>query len=249
MAKHNMSLVDQLLQRQAILRTMTDAFRMFEASVEQPRLVETPSGLNMRYVQKTIQQAIVQKFARHLSALNSAELLIEHGFIQELSIICRAIDETEEDINFLSLALVNKDLTDRHQKFLDYFWQEEFDNISPIKSKQDRGAIPRDKIRSYIIEKSGCADPFTASEAGKTLYKAFSGYVHGASPQIMDMYVGNPPHFNTEGVKDTHRIFSYNYNIWNYFYRGLMASNIVAHAFQMNDLSAKIYNQVCDLET
>ena len=36
-------------------------------------------------------------------------------------------------------------------------------------------------------------DPSRGIGVARTVSKAYSGYVHAASPQIMDMYDGDPP--------------------------------------------------------
>ena len=52
-----------------------------------------------------------------------------------------------------------------------------------------------------------------------TLYKNYSGHVHGASVYIMDMYCGDPPHFHTNGISDEAREFAHARNLYNYTLR------------------------------
>jgi hypothetical protein len=68
-------------------------------------------------------------------------------------------------------------------------------------------------------------------EISRMLYRAYSGYVHAASPQIMDMYGGNPPKFHMRGMRETPRHREHSADLWNYFYRSLCALSIVAKAF------------------
>jgi hypothetical protein len=92
--------------------------------------------------------------------------------------------------------------------------------------------IPRRKIQAHLAkrEESGL-DPSTALEFNRTISKTYSGFVHAASPQIMDMYGGNPPHFHVNGLLGTERHEEYRDDLWNYFYRSIIAFGIAAKAF------------------
>ena len=101
-----------------------------------------------------------------------------------------------------------------------------------IESKQNRGMVLRQKIRAYIanIEAPGTNQSQSVT-ASKTISKTYSGFVHGASPQIMDMYGGNPPHFYTSGLLNTPRHKEYYDDIWNYTYRTFLSHIVVAKAW------------------
>ena len=65
----------------------------------------------------------------------------------------------------------------------------------------------------------------------RTLSKAYSGYVHGASPHIMDMYGGNPPRFHTAGMLGTPRMAEHSDDLWNYMYRSFISHMTAAKVF------------------
>ena len=73
-------------------------------------------------LKKNIYQAIIQKLAHVQSAVRSAQLPLNNGFVQEQTIIHRTIDETNEDIMFLVYAVTNDRITDLHKRFLEAFW-------------------------------------------------------------------------------------------------------------------------------
>ena len=133
-------------------------------------------------------QALVQKLARSVSTLRATTLLMEHGFVQEQAAMQRMLDELHEDIMFLSFGVIFEKWTPLHDKYLAAFYEEEFDKESAIDSTQKRPMIPRNKIRAWITSFDGGIDPSTANEVTRTISKTYSGYVHAASPQIMDMY-------------------------------------------------------------
>ncbi|GAB2593772.1 hypothetical protein [Nitrincola alkalisediminis] len=61
--------------------------------------------------------------------------------------------------------------------------------------------------------------------------KGYSGFAHAASPQIMDMYGGTPPHFYVNGLLATERHAEYREDLWNYIYRGILAFGFAAKAW------------------
>ncbi len=166
---------------------------------------------------------------------------MENGYLQEQGAIQRILDELHEDISFLALAVIFDGHTPLHQQYLEAFFEEEFDAESAFASTQKRPMIPRQKIRAYIAKVEGAAlDPSTGVELSRTICKAYSGYVHAASPHIMDMYGGNPPRFHVRGMKGTERQAEHREDLWNYFYRSIVAFALVVKAFGDDELFAQI---------
>ena len=101
--------------------------------------------------------------------------------------------------------------------------------------------VPRKKVQAYIVRKEGSGlDPSTGLELARTITKAYSGYVHAASPQIMDMYGGNPPSFRVQGLLGSERHDEYK-RLWNYFYRSILSFGMAAHAFRDPELFEQIH--------
>jgi hypothetical protein len=232
--------VDQLFVQ--TLRNMESTLRALEQRVPEPQLRPFKNGFVYRYVEQTIHQALIQKLARVVSGLHAARILLDHGFVQELAALQRMLDEFQEDIEFLACAVIFDDMTNLHREYLLAFYEEEFDKENPIESTQRRPMVPRKKIRAYLARTEGSIglDPSTSVELSRTLSKAYSGFVHGASPQIMDMYGGNPPRFRVSGMLGTVRVEEHTDDLWNYFYRGINAFAFAATAFRYDALSDRI---------
>ena len=88
-----------------------------------------------------------------------------------------------------------------------------------------------------------------ALAASEGVSTAYSGYVHAASENIMDMYGGDPPHFHLQGMSSTPRIASYAQDAENYAYRGLMATVAVAKAFGDAQLAEVLYGFLAKYES
>lgn len=226
----------------AALQNMARTVHGLEAKVPAPQKVPYKTSFVYRYVEKTVQQAIVQKLARVVSTLSGAHLLMAHGFVQEQASLQRILQELHEDITFLAYSTVFKDFTPLHQEFLDAFNEEEFDADTAMASTQKRPMVSRKKIQAYIVRKEGSGlDPSTGLELARTITKAYSGYVHAAAPQIMDMYGGNPPRFHVEGMLGSERHDEYRHDLWNYFYRSILSFGMAAQAFGDQELFDEIH--------
>jgi hypothetical protein len=232
-----------------VLMNMEAALDRLVQQVPPPQRTPFRDGFVLRYVERTTQQAIIQKLARLISGLRAAHVLLKQGLLQEQAVIERVVDEFCEDVLFLSYGIMEGE-TERHKSFLAGFYQEEFDNTeSAFDSTQKRPTLSRDKIRAYLARVEGMTgNPSDNQEQSRTLSKAFSGFVHGASPQIMDMYIGNPPHFHVRGMLGTFRMAEYEFDIWNYFYRGIMAFGFAAKAFGDEELFQKTLIQKRNFE-
>jgi hypothetical protein len=226
------------IQFPEIIDDMYIALKDLEARVERPIKVSFPRGFEYRYKQKSLEQALIQKLARIITGLRSALLLLNHGMLQEQAALHRILDELQQDISFLAYARMFDDFTDLHRRYLEAFYQEEFDvPESPIDSTQRRPSIPRQKIHAYVTEKEAAVnEPSRGIQLTRTLSKAYSGFVHGASPQIMNMYDGVALGFQVKGQCNTRHQEEHHYDLWNYFYRGLISFAEVACVFGAKEL-------------
>jgi hypothetical protein len=222
------------------LQILEGAFRLLESRVPAPTREPWKDGFVFRYAERTIYQAIVQKLARTISGLHAINALLDRGLFQEQGMIQRALDELEEDIAFLSFGVISGELSSLHEQYLDYFYAEEFDDPSNIvASHRSRGIVKREKIRAYVNRQAG-ADSSRANMASKIIAKAYSGFVHAASPHIMDMYGGMPPRFDVSGEFRNIRRREFADDAMNYFYRALVAMAFAAKAFGDEGLFQKM---------
>lgn len=229
---------------QFVLKVLEGAFRQIEKRVPPPKRVQWGTSFVFRYAEQTIQQAIVQKLARMISGLHAIHVLLERGLFQEQGMVQRAIEEINEDISFLTLAVIYNDVTERHNEFLRLFYAEEFSDPSDIVgSHTSRGMTKREKIQAYIHSKTvPDADLARAAKVSKVLTKAYSGFVHAASPHIMDMYGGYPAGFDIDGSNREYRSVAARRDAANYFFRAVIAMAYAAKAFADEALFASLHS-------
>ena len=231
-----------LLQAEAVT-VMTRAFRRFETVIAAPQRVAHRDSFVFRYANKGIYEALIQKLARNISGLNAVAVLLTSGYVQEAGVLFRTLDEIQEDIFFLATAETNNAKTERHQKYLDAFYAGVvFSRPEGSLEILKPNVVPRKKIRAHTFSVLGAGvNVSQALAASESLGTAYSGYVHAASDNIMDMYGGNPPHFHLNGMLGTPRIDSCANDAENYVCRGLIATVVVAKAFGDQPLVQELY--------
>lgn len=215
----------------AALRAVQKAFRDLEPLLPPPTETNATGRPVMRYTEHLIEQAILLKFARLISLLGALDLLIEYGLVQEQGVLQRAIDETNEDILFLAIATTNGPRTALHETYLDQFWQEDYGDASqPVATRIPRGQIKRSKIRAFLNRAFDQPDPSSADAVGALLHGAYSGFVHGAAPHLMELFDENSGRFMLSGISRNIRHIDYVLDAQNMFYRGLMSGIFVSKA-------------------
>lgn len=225
------------------LKNMEHTLALLTVRVQPPIRMPYKNSFNFRYTEKSLHQALVQKLARTVSGLHAARLLMENGFTQEQAAMQRMLDEIHEDITFLSYAVIFNNKTELHQKYLDAFYEEEFDKDSALASTQKRPMPPRKRIHAYIANSQAAKlNPSQGIELSRTLNKTYSGYVHAASPQTMEMYMDNPPRYLVHGMKESPLYPDHRADLWNNFYRAIISFSFAAKAFGDEELFSKIYS-------
>lgn len=238
------------LQAEALV-VMINAFRRMEEALVPPLRVPHEDSFVFRYANKGIHEALVQKLARYISGLNAVAILLEAGYVQEIGVIFRTLDEIQEDIFFLASAETNGARTERHTQYLEAFYAEAaFSRPEGSLRIPKPNLVPRKKIRAHTFKALGAgintSQALDATESVSTLY---SGYIHAASENIMDMYGGNPPCFHIQGMRGSPSIKSFVHDTETYVYRGIIATGIVGKAFGDQSLVKAIYEFLAKYES
>ena len=224
------------------LSEMEAALAELLSIVPPARQVPFADSFVFRHTEKRTDQAIVQKLSRIPSGLRAATALCNLGYFQEQGALQRVVDEIGEDVLFLSIALIYPPASELHERYLEAFFAEEFDAQTGKPLDEPRPMIPRKKIRAAIAQSpvSG-GNPSGHIDASRVVFHAYSGFVHGASPHIMDSFGGDPPRFFTRGMLGTPREQEFREDIVNYYYRGLSAFVMGARAVGHEPCFRRLY--------
>lgn len=212
-----------------LLQNMVAVYRDFEGGMTPPQTFPAGKrGYIDRLPTRDAHHAILLKLAAMLNFLSGALVLCEAGIVVPQGAVKRMADEAGEDVVFLVVGLT-EGMTDRHEAFLDNFWQEDFaDFDDPLNSFQSRQQVPREKVAAAIHRISD--DPSTANRVAKVLTKAYSGFVHAAAPHVMDLYDQATQTFVVESAPSVRRS-NHERDMWNYMFRGANALAAAAKAF------------------
>lgn len=224
------------------VKICTSAFRILEKEIPPPIQIPYEKHFQWRYDQRTPQIVVVQKLARLIVCLQSVLALLKYGLYQDVGVMFRVLDELSEDIVFMSEAVRTGSVTSLHTRFMDDFFQEEFDNDVPINSTQKRNRVPRNQILAALARLPH--NPMNASDAQKlksAINKAYSGYVHGASGHILEMYDGALPGYWLRGMTGTPLQAAVERTAWDYFHRSLVTCMYAATAFGKQPLVEEMY--------
>jgi len=238
------------LQVEAV-EAMSRAFRQMEANIAPPAQRSFKNSYIYRYEKKGIHEALLQKLARYISGLNTVAVLLMTGYVQEANVIFRTLDEIQEDIFFLASAETSDARTKHHAQYLEAFYSDPvFSRAEGSLDIPKPSLVPRKKIRAHTMNamRQGI-NVSQALSASESIGTAYSGYVHAASENIMEMYGGDPPGFHINGMRGTPRVAECAASAENYIYRGLMATTVVAKAFGDAALVATLYEFMAQYES
>jgi hypothetical protein len=220
-------------------------------SIPPPIRAKVGSRMFFRHTQQSDLLLCYLKGVKLLSTLNAALVLFRHGYAQEIGALCRMADDFFFEIMFFIQPLGENGPSKDQNRMFDDFFREEFENPDdPLGSAQDRDNIPRRKINAAFgqIAKNEL-NPHDAQHTISTVHKAFSGYVHGAYPHIMEMYGGNPPHFHMTGMSGTPRMQEWAEQLVTYVYREIMITELISRKLRLPESEKAIRGLLVEYET
>lgn len=224
------------------------AFAIIERAVPPPQVIKFRDCSAYRFVEQTPQQMILLKFARQVSGLHALDTLILNRHIQEAGVIMRTLDEIAEDIQCIALAIINNMWEPIHDKMMNFFWQEEYDDTDHPAKSLPRGMVDRKAVRAWTTRAGGFSNTSLADEIGRTVHRSMSGYVHAAASHIMDLYTETPPRFALKEMRDQAMLSGYVNLTVTYIYRGLVSSYGAVKAVAGHDAAQPIYDSIKSIE-
>ncbi|CAN7286774.1 hypothetical protein [Caballeronia sp. LjRoot31] len=190
------------------------------------------------------------KGVKTISTLRACVLLLRHGHTQEVGALCRMVDDFCNEIFFLLVPQGQGCCSDDQVKFLENFYQEEFERPDdPLRSPQKRDTVPTKKIHATFGKlAAGELNPSDAQELLRTVQQAFSGYVHDAYPHIMELFGGDPPQFHLSGMLGTQRVEEWRAQLVGYVHRLIMVTIFVARKQGVANLDVSLRAFLGDYE-
>lgn len=236
---------------ESTLAKLEGHYHQMGRAIEAPIRAKVGNQVFFRHQQYSDVLLCYLKGVKLVSTLNAALVLFRRGYVQEIGALCRMADDFFFEIMFFIKPLGTDAPSKDQQRMFDDFFREEFeDPDDPLGSAKDRDNVPRRKINAAFgqIAKDEL-NPHDAQHTVSTVHKAFSGYVHGAYPHIMETYGGYPPRFHMSGMLGTPRMAEWADQLVTYVYRAIMATEIISRRLALLDSEKEIRSLLVEYET
>lgn len=209
--------------------------------IEEPVLTK---GLKLRYQNPTSLHLQLLKGIRIISGLYSLVVLLENGFVQEMGVLIRTLNDFQTEIEFIHDAHTNKP-NEKQKNFVDLFFAKEILSPDLSTEKEKRPTVSRKHIRAGSVRSlQPLVEENRARRMQEHIDDAFSGYVHGEYPHIMELYEGNfitgKGKFRTKGMLGTPRINEFRWQLASCLMRANATLFLIALALDRKDLIGKI---------
>lgn len=190
----------------------------------------------LRLPVRDIHHAMLLKQAAALHYLHAAITLCDADLFVAQGAMQRMADEASDDVCFLASGIIEgpKPL---HEKFLLAFWSDHDEDCGDTSAVNKPSSVKREKIHAALNASSD--DPYRAGVIAKRLHMTYSGFVHAASANVMDLYDGGRHTFAVDGGPEYHRE-SHVHDVWNYCYRAGLAFQASARALGSDRLYSRI---------
>jgi hypothetical protein len=185
-------------QKTVLRKLMEVVGRLQNAAVLSP-IVRTPEG-TFRHAKQNVEVYLFMKAVRYISLLNSARVLTENGFFQEIGIICRCLAETENDFFFIAMPKTDANNERRTQHLAEFYLEEFKPKTAGLIDSHKRNRVARRNFHFNLAASHTTVNSSDATQAYSILETTFSGYVHGVYGHLMELYGGPFHRFQVDGL-------------------------------------------------
>jgi hypothetical protein len=211
-----------------VLGDLERQYRALSSTFPAPKMVDLGALVAPRYAKQSDPLLCFLKGVKLISTLNGALALMRAGYAQEMNVLIRVADDCCADILFMLLPRDGQQPDTQQEKFFSDFFQEEFsDHTDVLGSRQKRDMVSRKQIHSSFAQLAkDFVNPSDVQTASGVIHGVFSGYVHGAYPQIMELY--GDAGFYMSGMAGTIRQQEAAEYLTTQMHRAIMMSELVA---------------------
>jgi len=210
---------------------------VFEKELGKPELVHGA----YTYDSPNVKHVCFLKGVRIVSGLNALLVLLHAGYLTEMGVLVRTVGDCINDIYFL---LENfPQTTPEVEKYVSNFFNEIIEE--PEIDENDRRKTHRIKVRKIHASRARLLSEHMNLEIDRDMvyriYSAYSGYVHAAYPNIMEMYGGHPQHkFHLRGMKEMSRVKDWSQIVLEFIRSTILVFGYMAEKYADEDIVQEI---------
>lgn len=169
---------------------LEDAVRALQARIGAPIYLAARRRPGFRYGGPSSQIFLYLRAVRVVSGLNAMFTLVRAGFVQEIGVLARTVDDFLGEMRFIGEAHETGSPTSDQRRLIDQFFGE--DPLAPGESGPARGYVPKQKVRASEARAVQAPDTYGMQKSLEGVDEVLSGYVHGHYPQTMELYESCP---------------------------------------------------------
>jgi hypothetical protein len=198
-------------------------------AIGKPKLSGEQGQKWWQYDDHSIDAVILCKAVRVSSGLNAARILLEAGFVAEVGVILRTLDDFVDEITFLTEALESGEQPAAHKQFLEaFFAQRILSREEWLAQEKAEAYLPKKKIRASQARQLGKDDPDHVRKITSVIDRTLDAFVHGHYPTAMELYDGRVHRFSLRGMPGTPNLSVMREHLLHYIYRALAVLGVYA---------------------
>ena len=177
------------------------------------------------------------RMARIVSGLRAVKQLGERGYLEEMGVLLRTIDDFCDEVTFLIEGHDEGKPGNQAQRFIDHFFAETLISHGPSSGQvQGPDRVKRNKIRAGQSRFLQPENPSDVRIKVAKVDKAFDSYVHGGYPAVMELYEGKSGSFSMTGVSGSPNVAAMRRQLAYYVSRALSVTGFACYAMGFGDL-------------
>jgi len=185
------------------------AVESFCGVLDAPQLVPDGDEMFPRFENPTPRHFQILMAVRVVSGINASCSLLESGYVQEVGVILRTLEEFLAKIILIQNMYEENKVTSEQQKLIDEYFKVDIRRAEDILDGPTWWANMRRvyaEYAKYLTKAPNTPNPEELQRKARTIYNGFSGYVHGFYSHIMEIYESGTERFRMQGVPNTVRV-------------------------------------------
>lgn len=223
------------------VKPLQKALDIFLSKIDVPKYTKDKEGHIYKYTSSSPRIFQVLKCVRIVSGFNAGNCLLKKGFVQEVGVIIRILYEFLNDIEFIQAGIDAGNFTDKQKEMLNTFFAREIrsaKDLTELHKKQP--TILRKKVYAALGRYLKPGNPDRTQRVVKAIEEAYSGYVHGEYPHIMELFNRYTETFHTNGMLGTPRIPTFTTVLALTLHQALNVFAGIALSWKLQDLADEL---------
>ena len=187
------------------------------------------------------QVMVLTRLVRIVSGLRCVKLLGEKGFLQEMGVLLRTVDDFCDEVTFVIEGHGANAASAQAKKHITHFFEERMlSKEEQLKRGKGPDRVKRDKVRAGQARFLQPDNPSDIKLLVGAIDHTFDSFVHGGYPAVMELYNGRTHSFELSGMSATRNLDAMRRQFLYYVARSLAVAGFAAFAIGFEDLGEQM---------